>query len=252
MLSEYGAKGICAAVIFLDAWVGIYLAVVLKDKSRRVVSLLNVFAGSLFLSVAMLDLLPDVTSKSEKLFKGPFEYVVAMAAFYLTWLLEGGHDHDTLLEEDSSGGIVALTSALSLHSIFAGLSNGMIEGGNVWGMLIAICAHKWSVAAAFSLSVFRAKLSKAVQWTIIVAFSLETPVGVLIGMGLSEYADSDWYSWLFVFTQAISLGCFFFVAIIEILAPEMKRPGDLGWKLLAIACGILIISCVVIIPEYHH
>ena len=143
-------------------------------------------------------------------------------------------------------GTVVLFLALTLHSFLAGLVLG-IGGSMEAGVFIAVIAHKSFAAWALGCALARQdKISPCHKWLWLLGFSLTTPTGIAIGMGLSAAAwvDSTEQHALI----ALAAGFFLYVGLMEIAAKEIvdyhtKGSGIFaGMKLLMLVLGFVLMA----------
>ena len=117
-------------------------------------------------------------------------------------------------------GTLVLFFALTLHSFLAGLVLGL-GGGLEVGLFFAIIAHKsfaaWALGCALART-DRAQLSFRAAVLSVVGFSLTTPSGVLIGMGLAsaDALQGDVQPTL----VALASGFFLYVGLMEVVSKE--------------------------------
>ena len=81
--------------------------------------------------------------------------------------------------------------ALSFHSIFEGLAIGLQEElGALLNLFIAVIAHKSVMAFSLGMTLAQAKM-KFFRYVIsVMIFAVASPIGILIGMGLSDMEQS--------------------------------------------------------------
>ena len=120
---------------------------------------------------------------------------------------------ETHADNMSKTSSVVLVIALCTHSIFEGVAVGIQEDFDFTGFLaLSIAIHNLvasiSLGGTFSRSGFSFKKSLG----LIIAFSLSTPIGMSIGLGLT---DSD--PLVGVVLMSISAGTFIYVSCTEIL-----------------------------------
>lgn len=93
-----------------------------------------------------------------------------------------------------------LLIALSFHSMFEGLAIGLQQDQQgLVNLFIAVIAHKSVMAFSLGLTLAQARL-KFKQYAIsVIIFTMASPIGMLIGMGMSEMEQSlggdiaNWY-----------------------------------------------------------
>ena len=136
---------------------------------------------------------------------------------------------------------LVLMIALSTHSVFEGIAVGLVtEWRNLWSFFIAILLPQW--AAGLSLGISMSKNMKGrfglVFWLLLI-FSLATPLGVLIGILVSE--SSDMVSVVF---DALAGGTFIYIAASEVVVEEFSTPDRKWLKLFMFLLGAGIITGV--------
>ena len=107
-------------------------------------------------------------------------------------------------------------------------------------MVIAILIHKGAAASSLGISLVKTfpnnfKLCRQ----LILVFSLATPLGVLIGMAVTNAGDI--YEVIF---SSLAAGSFVYIACSEVIVEEFSIPGNRYWKLLAFLFGAAIITCL--------
>ena len=115
--------------------------------------------------------------------------------------------------------------ALSVHSFMEGL--GMASKNQkeeLAAFLISLFAHKWIEAFALGASVMQAEFSKWMTFFVLLAYSVLTPLGIVLGILLDAffktyYADSKVEVLEGVFNGA-AVGSFMFVACVEMIPPQ--------------------------------
>ena len=133
------------------------------------------------------------------------------------------HHHDEHLSEHLHGSLLAslmLLMALSVHSVLAGLSIGLVEDmTEIYSTALAIVAHKVFAGYALGSTMVAADLGYDRCVILGIVFSLSTPVGILIGMSLTSHEESDGRTVGIV--QAIVAGTFLYVSIMEVGMKEL-------------------------------
>ena len=118
---------------------------------------------------------------------------------------------------DMMPGLV-LTCALVIHSILEGVAAGIITSEtNLVILCIAILIH--NIPAAFSLGIKLTKLSKVTRFLLMMAFVISSPLGIAIGIGISELK----YPIIQAIFLALSSGTFIYIGCTEILPEQFTR-----------------------------
>ncbi|KAF4648055.1 hypothetical protein FOL47_003814, partial [Perkinsus chesapeaki] len=155
----------------------------------------------------------------------------------------GQHSHDVNMSEASA---IFIFLALSVHSIFEGLSLGASNNGSqIASTLIAIAVHKGLAAYALGASFVEAKLSKWRMILFSVIFAFMTPVGIAIGWGLdSAEGDTEVLSGI---CSALAAGTFLYVGALEFIPMAFGRGSSyLIWKFVAVLVGYGAMSALAI------
>ncbi|EER08580.1 zinc transport protein, putative [Perkinsus marinus ATCC 50983] len=153
------------------------------------------------------------------------------------------HHHDVNMSEASA---IFIFLALSVHSIFEGLSLGASNNASqIASTLIAIAIHKGLAAYALGASFIEAKVSKWRMVIFSVIFAFMTPAGIAIGWGL-EAAESD-TEVLSGVCSALAAGTFLYVGALEFV-PMSFKPGSsyIIWKFVALLVGYGAMSALAI------
>lgn len=230
-------------VIFLVALIGA-IPPIFRKWNERQLHLFIAFGAGVFLGAIFLHLLPDTFSE------GSVDMASSMVllGFVLILLVERiffgshkfhcgedcGHRHEVV-------GIVALIG-LSVHSLTAGfgLGVGMVEPELGLVIFIAIIAHK--ATAAFSLStIFRlADFPIKKTLSLILLFSVMTPLGALISLPFIEKLRDV----SLAIPTGITAGTFLYVATIDLVPEafhsERERAASFVWLIFGIFIMFLI------------
>jgi len=144
-----------------------------------------------------------------------------------------------------SQGLIVLL-ALSFHSVMEGLGLGASNSTSFFGIFLAIMGHK--MLAAFALGTILHNCYSANTYiTMMVSFSLATPIGALCGMLLTNGADSSVATGV---CTALAAGTFLHVAAMEVIPQELhnnKHGQSRVSKLIAMVIGFVLFTCLVLI-----
>jgi len=159
-----------------------------------------------------------------------------------------GHSHTAVFNHSSLRSVMLLL-ALSFHSVFEGLAIGLQDSSShMMTVFIAVITHKAVMAFSLGLNIAQSDLSvKAFVWSNVL-FSLSSPVGVAIGIALSDLPPSLPQEICNGVLQGIAGGTFLYITFFEVLPHELNKPGSRLWKVFfvilgyASICGILFIT----------
>lgn len=221
----------------------------------------NAFAAGVFLGAGFLHMLPEAQEAWQSLgWHYPMAFLVAVAAFALLLLFE-----HVLLPDDAHHAVhaaaderfapvghgrhglaaYAVLTALSLHSLVAGLALGtQADVGGALVIFLAILSHKTVEGFALGVSLVRDGMSRRRAWGLLAVFSAATPLGILVGTFLDETLEGPVQSALQAGFLALAAGTFVYVATLDILRDELHGPGPRWTKWLWIVAGIALMAAL--------
>ena len=129
--------------------------------------------------------------------------------------------------------------ALSIHSVFEGIAAGLAnELSDLWTFIIAISLHKWAAAMSLGISMSKNfKDQKATVYILLTIFSLATPLGISIGMLVSDSSALTE-----IIFNSLAGGTFVYIACSEVIVEEFSV-SELKWlKMLAFMVGAGVIT----------
>uniref|UniRef100_A0A0L8FVS5 Uncharacterized protein n=2 Tax=Octopus bimaculoides TaxID=37653 RepID=A0A0L8FVS5_OCTBM len=136
------------------------------------------------------------------------------------------HVHFSNEEKESSLRSVLLLLALSLHTIFDGLTVGLEKTvNNIWAMFTAVIIHKILIGFTLGLQMF-----ENAQWSVrrtiflMLIFSLISPIGIVIGILIEDLnVESVTEHFVSALLKALATGTFMYVTFFEILGREISH-----------------------------
>jgi len=162
-----------------------------------------------------------------------------------------GHHHSHLshsMFQHSTMRSLMLLVALSFHSIFEGIAIGLQEEeGSLLSIFIAVIVHKAVMAFSLGLNIAQSDLSLRNFVLSNVVFSLSSPIGVGVGIGMCGMPPSLPHDVCSGLLQGIAGGTFLYITFFEVLPHELNVPNKRLWKVLfvmlgyASICGLLFI-----------
>lgn len=187
-------------LLFLSVVLGYILALILKVKEVKHISIFLAFSGAFLLSVTIFELLPEVYETSSKDI-GIYIIIGILLQIFLEFFSKGaehGHVH-THTEKYSFPWLLFIS--LSVHALLEGFP--ISEDNN---LMLGVIVHKIPIALILSLFFIKANYSKTVTIIFLLLFALMTPLG-------------NWVSNLELFTadqelkiSAITIGIFLHVS----------------------------------------
>lgn len=109
--------------------------------------------------------------------------------------------------------------ALSLHELFGGMAIGLeMSVSTVWFMTGAIAVHKLVLAFCIGMEIMMAHTRLLVAVIYLLVFSIVTPIGVGIGIAVSESSAANQPSTVSGILQGLACGTLIYVVFFEIVA----------------------------------
>lgn len=132
--------------------------------------------------------------------------------------------------------------ALSFHAIFEGLAVGLeMNTTNVWYLFGAIATHKFVIAFCVGMELVSSKTRTLLVILYIGTFALVTPLGIGIGILLSEdSSDLSTASPLTTVLQGMAAGTLLYVVFFEVLQKERGNTNHGAWQLVSIILGFVV------------
>lgn len=238
-----------AVAIFLVALAGAFLARRLTERSSDGValSIANCFAGGVFLAAGLIHVLPDAQSQLATVFPTmdyPLYGLLATASLALMVIIDQiGHRGSG--QNNSAVSAAVLFLVLSIHSLITGFALG-IEDQSVaaLALLIAVLAHKGTATFALGLKVSPVSQHAKQFFGRMLAFSLTTPIGVLLGLWMLNRLSASNGPLVEGVFDALAAGTFIYVAVFEILSKEFRARGQDSAKAIAMVLGAALMALV--------
>ncbi|KAH8254542.1 hypothetical protein KR032_010700 [Drosophila birchii] len=109
--------------------------------------------------------------------------------------------------------------ALSLHELFGGMAIGLeMSVSTVWFMCGAIAVHKLVLAFCIGMEIMMAHTRWLLAVIYLLVFSVVTPIGVGIGIAVSESSAANQPSTVSGILQGLACGTLIYVVFFEIVA----------------------------------
>lgn len=152
------------------------------------------------------------------------------------------HSHIPAIADDdlivSSIRGLLIVMALSVHELFEGLAVGLEQTtATVWYMFGSVSAHK--VVIAFCIGV-ELMVHKTKSWLVVLyifVYAIVSPLGIGIGILLSNADDSDAISVASVILQGLASGTLLYVIFFEILSKH--KDGIIQYLAVVLGFGLM-------------
>lgn len=164
---------------------------------------------------------------------------------------DGHSDHNHISHgvfEHSALRSILLLIALSFHSVFEGLSIGLQKTNDqLISIFIAVIVHKAVMAFSLGLNIAQSNLSVKSFVVSNIIFSLASPIGLGIGIAVTDLPNTLPREIASGVLQGICGGTFLYITFFEVLPHEMNVPSNRLWKVVFIIlgysgiCGLLFI-----------
>lgn len=244
-------KIVAATTIFLLTVIfGLLPARIAKTRAHWL-HLGDAFAGGVFLSAALLHLLPDADNKFREILSGndiyPFAYLICITAFICLLIMERGISAYNKNREVKNKNLSSflLVLLLSIHSLAEGAAigagNSLIETSMIF---FAVIAHKGSESFALAVNLQRHLISAANIKKIILFFALVTPLGIFIASLVTYLLQTGSGNLLGAILDAITAGTFLYLGTEHML--ECDQPFEHHNEILALIIGIAMMAVIAI------
>ena len=154
------------------------------------------------------------------------------------------HEHNHLMfEEHSSLRSLILLLALTFHSLFEGMAIGLqSEYGQLISIFVAVIIHKAIMAFSLGLNLAQSHGMTVKYFTVAnLIFSLASPIGMAIGIAVSDLQQSVPRDVANGVLQGIAGGTFLYITFFEVLPHEFMSH---KMRLPKVLCVLVGYSCI--------
>lgn len=235
-LSLLGVKALAVVAISAVGLIGgiIPILATRHSASHRFLSLSNALAGGIFLGVGFLHLLPESGEALEEAIDYPLAPLLAAVGVCTLLLIdrvvcevvrpfpsvETGSIHRPMYP-------FVLLAVLSIHSVVAGIALGLeADIADSVLVMLAIVFHKGSAAFALVVSVIASGADRKRLWTILGVFVAMTPLGIVLGTGVSSLFEQQQATLAGGVFHALAAGTFIYIAILDVIGAELSTIDD--------------------------
>jgi len=159
-----------------------------------------------------------------------------------------GHQHIHQFESEHSNlRSLLLLLALSFHSVFEGLAIGLQNSKeDMLTIFVAVMMHKAIMAFSLGLNIAQSSFSVKAFIASSLVFSLASPLGVGVGIGLSGLPASIPQRICNGVLQGIAGGTFLYITFFEVLPSELNVPKNRLLKVLFVILGFAVFSALLL------
>ncbi|XP_021732014.1 zinc transporter 8-like [Chenopodium quinoa] len=114
-----------------------------------------------------------------------------------------------------------------VHSVIIGISLGTSESlDTIKPLMAALCFHQFFEGVGLGGCIVQAAFKSASTLCMALFFSLTTPVGIAIGIGISNVYDESSPTALIVqgLLDAVAAGILIYMALVDLLAQDFMNP----------------------------
>lgn len=214
-------------LLFLSVFLGYVIALLLKVKEVKSLSIYLAFSGAFLLAITIFELLPEVYETQSKSI-GVYIIGGILLQIILDFFSQGAEHGHVHIHEYNYTFPWLLFISLSIHALLEGIP--ITENNN---LLIGIMVHKIPIALILSIFFIKAKYKQSTILSFLFLFALMTPLG-------------NWLSNNFELIQnfhkeitAVAIGVFFHVST-TILFESSKNHQFNIYKMSAVVIAIIL------------
>jgi zinc transporter ZupT len=167
-------------LLFLAVVLGYILALFLKSKEMRQMSIYLAFSGAFLLAITIFELLPEVYETPSKNI-GIFIIAGILLQIFLEFFSKGAEHGHVHLHSENQRFPWLLFISLSIHALLEGFP--ISENNN---LLVGVIVHKIPIVLILSIFLINANYSKIKILSFLTLFGLMTPLGSWIATNFSE------------------------------------------------------------------
>lgn len=243
------SKIIFATSIFLLTLVTGLLPLRIAKHNARFLDVCDAFASGIFLSTALLHLLPDAAEKFNAIggIDYPLAYLICISTFILLLIMERGialygekhfSDHKIMAP-------IFLVILLSIHSLVEGAAIGINANFlETAAIFFAVLAHKGSESFALSMNLHHSGLATKIIKRVIMLFSMITPLGIFIASSVVYASETTSGGLLDANFCAIAAGTFLYLGTEHLV--EGKKSFEQFNEVIALILGVALMALVAI------
>ncbi|MCH9722219.1 MAG: ZIP family metal transporter [Actinomycetia bacterium] len=230
----------------------------------------NAFSGGVLLAAGLIHLLGDAVDGFADLWPTvdyPWAFTTAAVAFLIILGIErvvpsvsrvpagsaalgSDPESDSIVQaaQETKRYPYLLLVTLSIHSIIAGMALGAQSTfAGLLVILMAVAAHKSAAGFALGVSLHRVGTDPSRARAIVAGFSLMTPLGIVLGTGISALLDSTGEQMFEALFDAIAAGTFLYIASMDIIREEfIPARDDRRIRWVWAAAGLTLMAVVAV------
>ena len=214
-------------LLFISVVIGYALALLLKIKDVKQISIFLAFSGAFLLSVTIFELLPEVYKTPTKDI-GVFILIGILLQIFLEFFSKGAEHGHVHIHSEKQLFPWLLFISLSIHALLEGFP--ISEDNN---LMIGVIVHKIPIALILSLFFIKANYSKTTTLVFLILFALMTPIGNWLSHQNLFSSEQE------VKLTAITIGIFLHVSTTILFESSKNHKFNLS-KMSAVLIGVLL------------
>lgn len=240
---------VTAILLFLVAYIP-SCWVIYRPRDRKSI-LIDAITAGIFIGAALFHMLPDATTQIYHLTSNYFLWPTAICVFTMLsmhlWSRLLKTQNQYVISTSLSGILIVIM--LGVHSLFEGVTLGFATALNVFFVVfMAIIFHKGAASFALTSHLLRHQYSRSRCHSIMLIFSLLSPLGILIGASSMYVLPSHIDSWLAGIFLSIAAGTFVYIAFYEYIKPSLHNSVENRRSYLSFcALGIILMGLLALI-----
>lgn len=216
---------VMAALLFLVAYIPSCWVIYCSGdlKSTRV----NAITAGIFIGAALFHMLPEAMIQTHQLTSNNFLwiFIIFLLAIQVMNLWSRLLKTPNQIAVSASLSSIFIVIMLGVHSICEGMTLGFTTALNAFlAVFIAIIFHKSAASFALTSHLLRHQYSRISTHSIMLIFSLLSPLGIIIGATSMTIFSTRADAWLTGAFLSIAAGTFVYIALYEYIIPSVNAP----------------------------
>lgn len=254
-MAIFSFKYTAAVLIFLTGLIGGLLPLMStrEKNSWTVLHYLEAVARGIFLSVALIHMLPDAELTFHKIpayanVSYPLIFVIATFTIFIIHLIEGyAKKYASTTGIAQSWKAYLLLILFSIHSIITGAALGVSTTlSHSILIFVAIIAHKAAAGFALSVNMLTQHIKKRAIFSLICLFAIMTPFGIIVASLASRALHNHGATLAQAVFNAIAAGTFLYIASFKTVKLESESSSGSILSTLYFGVGIAVMAVVAI------
>ncbi len=214
-----------AILLFFVAYIPSYWAIYRSEDIKS--PLIQAITAGIFIGAALFHMLPAAMTQIRQLTLNDFLWTIAICLLTMQsmnlWSRLLKNANQFFLSTSLSS--IFIVIMLGLHSLCEGMTLGFVSELNIFLIVfIAILCHKGAASFALTSHLLRHQYHRVSIHSIMLIFSLLSPVGIIMGATSIRLFSTRMGSGLAGIFLSIAAGTFAYIALYEYIMPLMRDP----------------------------